>query len=221
MSKIYINTDESLIKEGGRKSISLSTAELKEKVKSILIKAYKDQELSEREIKKELEHMESNGYFDIYEFRETNRQLDKDLQKISFDCENFGTNNDAFGEGSLLGFHTVKNGLSFIGCYAGGDWECPIFFIIYFDGKSLRGYIPMCGNLYNGDTKTVFGNGEDYSGESKNKDNLFLQKELSDKTVEYEDIVSDLDYNWEFIKKDIIARIVVENEGEQLWIEEK
>lgn len=51
----------------------------------------------------------------------------------------------------------MDNGFTFLGVTAGGDWEEPVFFIIYFDGKGLRGYIPENGNTYNKITKTAFG----------------------------------------------------------------
>jgi hypothetical protein len=82
-------------------------------------------------------------------------KLGKDL-KVSFDCENF----DMEGKG-ILGYHTLPNGLTFLGCYGGGDWEHPVSFIIYWDGKRLRGYVPTEGNPYNTDTMQAFGNDED------------------------------------------------------------
>lgn len=50
-----------------------------------------------------------------------------------------------------------------VGCYAGGDWEFPVFFLIFLeeDGKTLRAYIPKEGNIWNYDSKEAFGNNED------------------------------------------------------------
>ena len=98
-----------------------------------------------------------------------------DLRKINFDFENVS----ATGEGDsccvcrgkrsgkddlkgLWGFNTLPNGLSFLGIQAGGDWEIPVFFIIYWDGKRLRGYVPNNGNTFNEKTKAAYGNEQDY-----------------------------------------------------------
>ena len=57
----------------------------------------------------------------------------------------------AEGEGSLsdiLGFHEEK-GFCWLGINAGGDWEYPVFFIVYYDGKEFRAYSPKVGNVFN------------------------------------------------------------------------
>lgn len=83
-------------------------------------------------------------------------KLGKDL-KVKFDYENFFIN----GCDAISGYHTLSNGLTFLGCYAGGDWEYPVQFIIYWDGKKLRGYVPTKGNPWNTDTKMAYGNNDE------------------------------------------------------------
>lgn len=88
----------------------------------------------------------------------SNNKIIKDLGKVNFDFENSGcTEEDNFLETKFIGFQTLSNGFSFLGCNAGGDWEHPVFFIIYYDGKSFRGYVPEKGNTFNKYTKTAFG----------------------------------------------------------------
>lgn len=87
-------------------------------------------------------------------------QVSKDLSKIIFDFEN-ATYSSEFMSSDLQGYNTLDNGFTFLGCSAGGDWEYPIFFIIYWDGKSLRGYIPEDGNTFNPITRTAFGSEEE------------------------------------------------------------
>lgn len=94
--------------------------------------------------------------------------ISKPLENVLFDTENL-TCTEVFGspldeEGNLVGYHTIGETFSFIGCMAGGDWENPLFFIVYYDGKVMRGYIPVYGNTYNLDTKTAFGSEEDAPG---------------------------------------------------------
>jgi len=73
--------------------------------------------------------------------------VEKDLKKVHFDTENI----------NKTGYVTLPNGFSYLGVMAGGDWEQFVFFIIYHDGKKLRGYVPKKGNLWNTDTNRSYG----------------------------------------------------------------
>jgi hypothetical protein len=73
--------------------------------------------------------------------------VEKDLNKVHFDTENVDQD----------GYKTLPNGLTYLGVYSYGDWERAVFYIIYFDGKKLRGYIPKKGNLWNTDTNRSYG----------------------------------------------------------------
>ncbi len=86
-------------------------------------------------------------------------EMIKDLRKVSFNTENFScvldNDGDVYGY-KLGGMQTLDNGFTFLGCAAGGDWEHPVFFIIYWDGKTLRGYVPKEGNIWDKKNKTAF-----------------------------------------------------------------
>ncbi len=101
-----------------------------------------------------------NEEWDDYLWKELTPQINKDLSKVDFDFENIATNptESTWGPSGLVGYHTLSNGLSFKGMAAGGDWENPVFFIIYWDGKKLRAYVPTEGNPWNTDTKMAYGN---------------------------------------------------------------
>lgn len=94
-----------------------------------------------------------------------NNQIIKDLSNIDFDLENLSTNDQAFlwYEGdtgtNLCGLNILPSGLCFCGAVAGGDWEQPLFYIIYHDKtqNALRAYIPIKGNVINCDTLSAFG----------------------------------------------------------------
>lgn len=83
----------------------------------------------------------------------------QDLKKVNFDEENleWEQGEGYSGTGSITGFHTLPNGLTYMGVVAGGDWEYPLFYIVYWDGTKLRGYIPTDGNHWNTDTHTAYG----------------------------------------------------------------
>ena len=88
-----------------------------------------------------------------------NAQIKKDL-KIEFDFENFEceTSKGYNGAEGITGLRTLSNGLAYVGCSAGGDWEIPVFFIVYWDGQKLRAYIPTKGNPFNRTEKQAYGN---------------------------------------------------------------
>lgn len=100
---------------------------------------------------------EPRGGVSIYKMKDV---LAKDI-KVSFDNENWEMTQDSFGPEGLMGYHTLPNGLTFLGVAAGGDWEHPVFFCVYWDGKKLRAYVPTEGNPWNTTTKEAYGNNED------------------------------------------------------------
>lgn len=114
-------------------------------------------------------------------------KIEDDLKKVEFDDENCDFKESrGYPYSGLLGYKRFGD-LTFLGCQAGGDWEYPIFFIIYYDGKQLRAYIPSKGNCWNRKTKSAYGNNDDDPDEDEN----FSGPDI------------------ELIKKDILERITV------------
>lgn len=74
-----------------------------------------------------------------------------DVQKIQFDYENV----------RVEMFTSLPNGVPIALVSAGGDWEFPLLFAFYFDGKKFRGYVPTDGNVYNRTLKQAYGNADD------------------------------------------------------------
>jgi predicted heme/steroid binding protein len=71
--------------------------------------------------------------------------------KIEFDFENTDVEKIV----------TLESGVTVAVVSAGGDWEVPLCFAFYYDGKQFRAYIPKDGNPYNRSTRTAYGNDED------------------------------------------------------------
>lgn len=100
-------------------------------------------------------------------------KLHRDLAKVEFDFENCDSE---WQDGKDYGFfgHQQIGDLNFIGFRAGGDWEHPVHFIVYWDGHDLRGYVPDDGNTYNKKTKTAYGSepssDEEWDGEDVEAD---------------------------------------------------
>ncbi len=95
----------------------------------------------------------------------------KDIKKVEFDFENFEYLPEThWWMNKFLGYHLIDNDFPILMCYAGGDWEHPVIFILYWDGKHIRGYVPKDGNCWNYKTKQAFGNDEE-------ADEAFIRKQ--------------------------------------------
>lgn len=133
----------------------------------------------------------------------------KDLQKVNFDFENFSNSHldERIGEDiAFLGYRALYigcNDMPFIGCRASGDWEYPVYFIIYLEpnGKTFRCYVPKDGNTWNYDTKQAFGNDEE-------ADLKFAKKHLKDIT-EFNPDDSDVFLDFYKMVSEIRSRFVV------------
>lgn len=139
-----------------------------------------------------------------------------DIKKVDFDFENCEfQHTDEFGQwDGMLGYRNLYP-LSYIGVMAGGDWEYPVYFIIYLDqdGKRLRAYVPKDGNVWNYDTNSAFGNNDE-------ADDAFLRKWIKShlspedaKTVLEREFYAnehcEIMFNKELIRADIQKRIEV------------
>lgn len=138
----------------------------------------------------------------ILGLRYLTKQVEKDL-KVEFDCENLEASPDEAFSGAerICGIRTLPNGLTYFGITAGGDWETPLFFIIYWDGKKLRGYVPTDGNPWNVINKIAYGNDEDQIHQAR-KDVADIAKRFPGKHKD------DIDVDCNQIISDITARIL-------------
>lgn len=117
-----------------------------------------------------------------------NETILKDLSKVYFDFENISHPTDKDGFWSYPnGFRKFPNGLNLCFLSAGGDWEQPVCFIIYWDGKKLRGYVPTEGNGFDKKGKCSWGN-DDGRGVG-DFDEAEVEKEISEEAM-IKDIVN-------------------------------
>ena len=125
--------------------------------------------------------------------------------EVSFSCDTFYYKEDpSDGEGPcFLGIKTLSNGLTCWGMVAGGDWESPVFFIVYFDGDRLRVYIPTLGNPWNTNTKRAYGNDKEADWEDAN-DRIW--PELKGKSENDGSVAELVDFSEKAIKQDILSR---------------
>lgn len=122
--------------------------------------------------------------------KELNKLID-DILKVKYDTENLGA----------IGKVESSNGLTYLKCYVGGDWESPILFFIYWDGTRFRGYIPTYGNAINRKYNIAFGNNDEEDVEFLKTQNLDMSDE------ELLSIVHDVEYDIGACMKDFKARV--------------
>lgn len=154
MGKYYSLYNDVKLRKGGRKIAKLSEKQFGEKAKKFILDTCKDDNWTVDKMNKtdatskiisSLPHAIRTIY---YNDKKAETTIKKDFKDIQPDWEN----NDITG-----GLRTVK-GCPYIVMRIGGDWECPLCVIVYYDGKQFRCYIPENGNAYRKDTKRLFGN---------------------------------------------------------------
>ncbi len=154
MGKYYSLYNDVKLRKGGRKIAKLSEKQFGEKAKKFILDTCKDDSWTTDKMNK------TNSTSKIisslprairtiyYNDKKGETIIKKDFKGIQPDWENYDITS---------GLRTVK-GCPYIVMMVGGDWECPLCVMIYYDGKQFRCYIPEKGNAYRKDTKRLFGN---------------------------------------------------------------
>lgn len=110
-------------------------------------------------------------------------------------------------ENNELENREMINGIPVQWCYCGGDWEMPVYYVLYIgeDGQ-VHAYVPRKGNTYNDDYNCAFGSEsdyEDYVPEDKRRPEV---GEDEDEDYDYEEPEPDYDLMREDIKQWIKIR---------------
>jgi len=93
------------------------------------------------------------------------KKISKDISKVSFDFENYTDFNEKYGFGYPVGYKELSPGFHTFFVNAGGDWEHPICFILYWGDGILRGYVPKDGNAWDKKEKRAYDDGEEHNEE--------------------------------------------------------
>jgi uncharacterized protein YlaN (UPF0358 family)/uncharacterized protein YihD (DUF1040 family) len=102
---------------------------------------------------------------------------------IEVDTENLSASADDFGDPDFVGFHTLPNGLTFLGLCMGGDWEVPLYTAIFHDGgDTLYEVVPELGNTFNTRTNAAYGN--DLKSDAENITTRVIKDQYKGLTLE-------------------------------------
>lgn len=142
MGNFYVNLDLSLVRNGGRKAVTMTTDGFKELINHI---PYYDRKGLMGNAKLDTQTKIASMIWDEYS-TPICKKLVEDLMSVDVSFENF--NIESIG--------STSTGIPYMHCEAGGDWECPLNIFIYFDGTHFRGYIPKYGNTYDINNKKAY-----------------------------------------------------------------
>lgn len=233
----FVNDDVKL-KHGGRKAAKITKEELLRLLRERAILVGGEEEFDEVTMEMLQEDHElmygivSTLVYNDESVRSGNK-YNVDAENVIVPSEDFYEYLDNFDEDCsidnhigkhLMGFHTLENGMTFYGFQVGGDWELPVFMILYYDGKKIRSYTPTYGNCVNVDYKSAFGSEGEYIQVDESKlekkyrklgvwieqDEIGMPK-TSMYLAKYGLNTETLGFNWDAMKIDIESRIEVVN----------
>ena len=115
----------------------------------------------------------------MYTDKKSENWIKKDFKGIHFDWENY----------DIVGDVRTTKGVPYQLFYAGGDWEIPVYFMVYYDGKRIRVYVPTVGNTWRQDLKQALGNVDKAQRGIKTDDEYVYDELLKDKLIDKQDNV--------------------------------
>ena len=135
----------------------------------------------------------------LYTREELPKSVTDDLGKVKFDFENlkFDTSSGISPLKYPLGYREFDNGLVALLASAGGDWQLPVCFVIYYDGKKLRGYVPSKGNIWNHEKKRAYNNDEISHDVLKMSDETLLIEDVLNRLQSIPETNSRMEFNEE------------------------
>lgn len=184
---------------------------------------------------KELSYNEENSYTVLTKILHDCETVQIDMSTINVDRENLTCVSECyFGDNivgdAMLGIQSINDEYTFFGFEQGGDWEYPVFIMIYYDGEKLRAYIPSCGNVVNLDFHCALGSEKiDWDNEIRIQKYMDIYSKVVAENPDMGDISrddledgsnleryykmkygmeedsDDFGFNWELIEKDIKA----------------
>lgn len=107
------------------------------------------------------------------------KAISKDLSKVDFDFENYTSFEYPENYSNYpAGYMELKPDFHTFFVNAGGDWEFPICFVLYWGDKKMRAYIPKDGNAWNKKEKCAYG-----SEANPIKSDEEIEKEVSEDKI--------------------------------------
>ena len=113
----------------------------------------------------------------MYMDKKSENWIKKDFKGIHFNWENY----------DIIGDVRTTKGIPYQLFNAHGDWEIPVYFMVYYDGKRIRVYVPTVGNTWRQDLKQALGNVYKAQRDIKTDDEYVYEQLLKDKLIDKKD----------------------------------
>ncbi len=145
---IFWNMDPSVLRVGGRKAPQLTMEQFKKIFDAAIPRCEEDNFRGNTMQTRLCDAIHSDFDESIIE------KALKDLRKIDVSFENV----------EFVEYRMGANGVPYAWLFFGGDWEVPVYGMLYWDGKDIRGYLPTYGNMFNAHQKAAFGSDGFFAG---------------------------------------------------------
>ena len=170
---LYFNMEKSLLRNGGRKAPTISEGVLWGLVEVALERFKEDDFEEDPRMNSDMDGLDMLFYDAMTNYPGVApfQKVEEDLGKVDVDWENI------FLEEMVVG----SNGIPAIRGILFGDWETPVVFFLYWDGKTFRAYIPTYGNSFNRYCKSAFGSEDSDRGKIYRKYHIVCGPAPADK----------------------------------------
>ena len=168
--KTYSINTKRAFKDGGRQAPAISEKEYLDKLTDF-VEQYKE------------EYDDTSGSVwgpalkiirRMYMDKKSENWIKKDFKGIHFNWENY----------DIVGDVRTTKGIPYQLFNAHGDWEIPVYFMVYYDGKRIRVYVPTVGNTWRQDLKQALGNVYKAQRGIKTDDEYVYDELLKDKLID-------------------------------------
>ena len=173
--KTYSINTKRAFKDGGRQAPAISEKEYLDKLTDF-VEQYKE------------EYDDTSGAIwgpalkiirRMYTDKKSENWIKKDFKGIRFNWENY----------DIVGDVRTTKGIPYQLFNAHGDWEIPVYFMVYYDGKRIRVYVPTVGNTWRHDLKQALGNVYKAKRGIKTDAEYVYDELLKDKLIDKQDNV--------------------------------
>ena len=201
--KTYSINTKRAFKDGGRQAPAISEKEYLDKLTDFVEQYKEDYDDTSGSVWVPALKIICRMYMD----KKSQNWIKKDFKGIHFDWENY----------DIVGDVRTTKGVPYQLFYAGGDWEIPVYFMVYYDGKRIRVYVPTVGNTWRQDLKQALGNVRKAQRGIKTDNEYVYDELIKDK------LINKTDYGPGRIAEDIVAKkdLMIKDFSNRLEVKKK
>ena len=190
--KTYSINTKRAFKDGGRQAPAISEKEYLDKLTDFVAQYKEDYDDTSGAIWGAALKIIRRMYMD----KKSENWIKKDFKGIHFDWENY----------DIVGDVRTTKGVPYQLFYAGGDWEIPVYFMVYYDGKKIRVYVPTVGNTWRQDLKQALGNVRKAQRGIKTDNEYVYDELIKDKLIDKTDYGPGRIAEYIVAKKDLMIK---------------